>query len=129
MGVFGARPRRPCAASPIVVTTTSGERGTMRAIQRHAAAQLPVTQENRTDDPGSKNVTRTPGLRWGKGHTNSRLSEAEGNHLPRERVVYLDPPAPINWCSASRHALVAPNQCQPPVAADEKDLVSGGGAM
>src|SRR5215813_3399538 len=88
MGVFGARPRRPCAASPIVVTTTSGERGTMRAIQRHAAAQLPVTQENRTDDRGSKNVTWTPGLRWGRGHTNSRLSQAEGNHLPRERVVF-----------------------------------------
>src|SRR5262249_52721201 len=41
--------------------------------------------------PGSKNVTWTPGLRWGKGHTNSRLSEAEGNHLPRERGVFEDP--------------------------------------
>src|SRR5262249_49797168 len=39
---------------PIGVTTTSSERGTMQAIQRHAAAQLPVTQENRTDDRGRK---------------------------------------------------------------------------
>jgi len=38
--------------------------------------------------PGSKNVTWTPGLRWGRGPTNSKLSQAEGNHLPRERVVF-----------------------------------------
>src|SRR5262249_34507361 len=35
-------PRRPCTAPPIGVTTTSSERGTMWAIQRHAAAQLPL---------------------------------------------------------------------------------------
>jgi len=27
----------------------------------------------------------------------------------------LHPSGPVNWCSSSRHALVAPNQCQPPV--------------
>ena len=27
----------------------------------------------------------------------------------------LHPSGPVNWCSSSRHALVAPNQCHPPV--------------
>src|SRR5262249_1497529 len=69
MWAFSGSPTAPMHCPPIGVATTSSERGTMRAIQRHAAAQ-----------------TWTPGLRWGRGHTNSRLSQAEGNHLPRERV-------------------------------------------
>src|SRR5262249_46063046 len=53
-------------ALPLPSELTSSERGTMRAIQRHAAAQL--RNSGKSDGPlGSKNVTWTPRLRWGEG--------------------------------------------------------------